>query len=351
MKQYPEIETLKTLLAGAEHVVILQADNPDADSLGSSLALEQLLGDAGKKVWLYCATDIPTYLRYLSGWDRVMNELPSQFDMSIIVDVSTYSLFEKLQASGQMGWVKARAAVVLDHHKNVQNNIDFAQINILDDTVSSTSELVYHIAQQMDWKLTSDGGANVMTGILGDTQGLSNNLASATTYRVMAELVELGVDRPRLEELRREYSKMLPEVFRYKAKLIEHTEFVDSGRIAHVTVPQEEISTYSPLYNPVPLILNDMLSTSDVALAIVFKQYDSGITTGAIRANFGYAVADKLAEHLGGGGHPFASGFKIVNGRPFSEVKSECLEFAATLLNNLSKEYSDETLQHTDAQS
>ncbi len=55
----------------AENIVIIQADNPDADSLASALALEQILGDMGKKVHLYCGVSIPSYLRYLEGWDRV----------------------------------------------------------------------------------------------------------------------------------------------------------------------------------------------------------------------------------------------------------------------------------------
>ena len=52
-----------------------------------------------------------------------------------------------------------------------------------------------------------------MSSILGDTQGLSNDLASAQTYRIMADMVEAGVNRPKLEELRREYGKMPPEIY------------------------------------------------------------------------------------------------------------------------------------------
>ena len=55
----------------AQKIVIIQAENPDGDSLGSSLALEELLTDAGKDVKLYCAIDIPKYMHYIKGWDRV----------------------------------------------------------------------------------------------------------------------------------------------------------------------------------------------------------------------------------------------------------------------------------------
>jgi nanoRNase/pAp phosphatase (c-di-AMP/oligoRNAs hydrolase) len=82
----------------------------------------------------------------------------------------------------------------------------------------------------------------------------------------------------------------------------------------------------------------DMLQVKDVRLSIVFKQYDDGRITAALRANSGNPVAGKLAEHMGGGGHDYASGFKIQDGRPFNEIKSECLRYATELLNQLEKE-------------
>lgn len=344
---YPEAISVKSIIDNAKTIVVLQADNPDADSLGSSLALEHLLGSMGKNVHLYCAVDMPGYLHYLRGWDRVSRELPKQFDASIIVDASTLTLFEKLQQNGEKGWIAAKPSVVLDHHGTVENRIDFATVSVLDAQASSCSEVIYNLAKQLEWHITPEIGEYLMTGILADTQGLANDLARAHTYRVMAELVELGVNRPALEEQRREYNRMPEAIFRYKAKLIERTDIIANGRIAYVTVPQPEINTYSPLYNPVPLIQNDMLGTSGVQLAIVFKQYDDGKVTAAIRGNVGYGVADKLAEHMGGGGHPYASGFKVEHGRPFNEIKSECIEFATQLLDNLDKEKPDETLQYT----
>ncbi len=71
MSMHSEAEKVRTLVDAARHIVVIQADNPDADSLGSSLALEHALGDQGKQVSLYCGVDIPGYLHYLDGWDRV----------------------------------------------------------------------------------------------------------------------------------------------------------------------------------------------------------------------------------------------------------------------------------------
>ncbi len=336
---YPEASKIRGIIAQAQKIVIVQADNPDGDSLGSALALEHILGDLGKQPYMYCAVDMPTYLRYLPGWDRVSRELPRQFDASIVVDASTMTLFERLENSPEKNWLAAKPCVVLDHHQSVDNLIPFATVTINDASRASTGELIYLLAQQLDWKLSLETQTPIMSSILGDTQGLTNQLASAETYQIMAELVKNGVDRPALEELRREYSKMEPEIYRYKATLINRSEFAADGQIAYVSIPQDEINKYSPLYNPAPLIQGDMLQTKGVLAAIVFKTYKDGRVTAAIRCNPLAPIAAELAEHFGGGGHKFASGFKVTDGRSPDEIKQSCLELAAKLLSE-----TDETI-------
>jgi bifunctional oligoribonuclease and PAP phosphatase NrnA len=331
---YKQTKQIAEIIAAAQKVVIVQADNPDADSLGSALALEHIIGDMGKEPYLYCAVDTPGYLHYLAGWDRVQHELPTKFDASIIVDASTMTLLEKLTNSGQQGWLASKPCIVLDHHETVDNQVPFATVMINDGSRASAGEIIYMLARESKWPLSVKAQACLMSSILGDTQGLTNQLASAETYRIMADFVAAGVDRPALEELRRSYSKMPPEIYRYKADLIKRTAFSTDGRLASLTIPQSEISHYSPLYNPAPLIQNDMLQTTDVAVAMVFKQYTDGKVTAAIRCNPTAPIGGKLAKHFGGGGHDYASGFKVTDGRSADQVKAECLELASTLLAN-----------------
>jgi phosphoesterase RecJ-like protein len=332
---YPETEQIGQIVNSADKIVIVQADNPDADSLGSALALESILGELVKEPVLYCAVDMPGYLRYMRGWDRIQNELPKQFDASIIVDASTMTLLEKLTLSGQQGWLASKPNIVLDHHQTVEKIVPFATVLINDHERASTGELIYRLAKHLKWPLTVAAQEFLMTSILGDTQGLSNQLTSAETYRTMADFVDSGVDRPALEELRREYGKMPPEIFKYKSRLIQRTEFAADGRLALVTIPQSEINEFSPLYNPAPLVQGDMLQTTGVQLAIVFKQYGDGRVTGAIRANPKAGIAAKLAESLGGGGHAFASGFKVTDGRSLDDIKSSATATATELLDKL----------------
>lgn len=330
---YPEADRIQEIVESANKIVVVQADNPDADSLGSALAMEQILGDLGKEPFLYCGVDMPTYLRYMAGWDRVSKDLPRQFDASIVVDASTMTLLERLAGSGQQGWLAAKPCIVLDHHETVEQPIPFATVTINDHSRASAGELIYLLSDQLKWPLSVTTQEFLLLSILGDTQGLSNQLAKPPTYRLVADMIEAGVDRGKLEEERRELGKMPPEIFKYKADLISRTEFSGGGRVASVVVPQAEINQFSPLYNPAPLIQGDMLQTAGVEIAIVFKKYDDGKVTAAIRCNPSAGVAAKLAERFGGGGHAFASGFKMIDARDFDKVKFDCLNYAEELLS------------------
>ncbi len=332
-----DADQIKQIIAASQKILIIQADNPDADSLASALALESILHELDKEPILYCGIDMPQYLKYLPGWDRVEREVPAQFDASIIVDTSAMSLLDQLQNSGNQGWVASRPVIVLDHHAGVECDIPYATVVINDSSKVSTGEVIYDLAKQLEWPLPLQAQEFIMTSILADSMGLTTENSSAQTYRVMAELVEAGVSRPKLEEQRRAFNKMPSAIFSYKAQLIQRTEFHADGKLVLLTIPQQEINDYSPLYNPAPLIQPDHLQTEDVLISIVLKSYDSGRITAAIRCNQDAPIAAQLAEHFGGGGHKHASGFKL-EGRPLNEIKSECIQKATELLSNLTRE-------------
>ncbi len=334
---YPEAEKIQQILATAQRIVIIQADNPDGDSMGSALALEQILGDMGKDPYLYCGSGVPSYLTYLSGWDRVSKELPHQFDASIVVDTSAGSLLENLSLSGQQGWIAAKPCVVIDHH-DVEATIPFAAV-ICNHPAVATGEVLYELAQQLDWPLNIEAKNMLTIAIMADSLGLTTPATSARSIHIVADLVEGGVNLAELENKRRDMMRKSPELTRYKGELLQRIEYSADERVASVTIPWEEIQQYSPHYNPSMLVMEDMRLTTRARVAIAFKLYSDGHITAKIRANYGSPIAGKLAEHFGGGGHSYSSGFKMdLKGRPFNEVKSECTQYAVQLLDELEQE-------------
>ena len=329
---YKEADAIRRIIDEANTIVLVQADNPDTDSLASSLALEQILGDLSKEPVLFCAVDLPSYLKKLPGADRVVSELPDRFDASIIVDTSSMTLLAKLASEGLKSRLAAKPSIVIDHHAT-EPTIDFAKVT-LNPTAVASAEVIYELAQQLNWPLNHEAQKLLAVAILSDSLGLTSEATSSRSIHIMAELVDGGVSLAELENARRETMRREPELVHYKGRLLQRVEFHNDNRIALLSIPWEEIEKYSPLYNPPMLVLDDMRLAKDTQIAIVFKLYNDGKITAKIRTNYGYAVADKLAEHFGGGGHPYAAGFKLTNGRDFETVKNEVLAKASELLNS-----------------
>jgi bifunctional oligoribonuclease and PAP phosphatase NrnA len=330
MTKYEEAPAVQAAVDKATVIVVVQADNPDSDSLASALALEQILGDMGKDTILYCGVDMPSYLRYMPGADRVVTELPKQFDLSVIVDTSSDSLLEQLSKTGAKSWLAAKPSIIIDHHAT-DPTITFAS------TVSShqavaTGEVLYELACQLKWPLNRQAKELLAMAILSDSLGLTSEATTARSIHIIAELVEGGVGLAELESARRETMRRDPQLVHYKGRLLQRVEFHSQGRVATITIPQEEIDQFSPLYNPPMLVLDDMRLAKDADVAIAFKVYRDGKITGKIRCNFGKGIADKLAEHFGGGGHSYAAGFKVLDGS-YEQIKQECIRMAGELLD------------------
>ncbi len=326
----PLYKQVADLVAAAKTIVILQADNPDGDSLASSLALESILGDLGKVPIMVCGIDMPAHLRYLDGWDRVERDMPRQFDATIIVDANTPTLFDTLNKNSQLGWVKAKPVAVIDHHQTAVG-LDFANFSVVE-TAVSTSEIIYAMAKHVGWPLSLETMNYVVVSIMSDSLGLTSEGTTVRAIRFIADMVEAGVSLAALEDARRELMKREPELLPYKGKLLQRVEFYADNQIATITIPWEEIEKYSHIYNPSMLALDDMRMTVGVAICIAFKVYNSGRVTAKIRCTPGHAIADKLAAEYDGGGHAYAAGFKRNRVSNFDTLKASVIDKATELI-------------------
>lgn len=325
-------EAIKTLQA-AKTVVIIQAENPDGDSLASALALESVLGEAGLEPIMYCAVDIPKYLRYLPGWDRVTNIAPQDFDVSLIVDASTAPLLEKTYAAFHQR-LNQRPSIVIDHH---ETGIDLRHdvITVTDKSAVSSGQIIYELIQQAGWQIDANTANLLAASIMSDTLGLSTPNVTAKSIHTVAELVENGATLHTLDEARRELNTKSLEIFHYKGRLFERVELELDNQLALVHIPWEEIEEYSDQYNPSMLIIDEMRLIDGVRIAIAFKSYPDGKVTAKIRANSSAPIADKLAEHFGGGGHLYSAGFKRTDA-PLETLRREVVTVVSQLLQDLS---------------
>lgn len=316
-------------LQGKSKICIIQAENPDGDSLGSAIALDYLLTD--KEISLYCPVDIPKYLRYFKDWSRVTNEFDFKADGYIIVDTAAQILLSKLlDDTAIRNRLYSAPVLVIDHHET-PDDIEFPHESIIE-VKPACAELIYDIAKELKLTISKESADAIFQGILSDTLGLTSASVTAETFEIAAELTNLGANVSELEDRRREFMKKSPRILDYKADLIKRIEYSLDGVLATVHIPWDDIREYSDEYNPNVLILEEMRLVEGVRVAVAVKTYPDGKVTGKIRTGIDAPVADKIAGYFGGGGHLFASGFRTYD-MSYEDVVRDLVKIVPEILN------------------
>lgn len=328
-------EKFTDFLKDKKKICVIQAENPDGDSLGSAFALDYLLND--KDISLYCPVDIPRYLHYFVDWSRVTNEFDYKADGYIIVDTAAEVLLSKLLGDTAIrNRLYSAPVFVLDHHET-DDDLNFPHESIIEPRPACT-ELIYEIAISQKIPIDKNAAEAIFQGIMSDTLGLTSTAVTARTFEVAAELTKLGANISELEEKRREFMKKSPRILDFKADLIKRIDYSLDGELATVHIPWNDIQEYSDEYNPNVLILEELRLVEGVKVAIAIKTYPDGKLTGKIRCTPGCDVADKIAGYFGGGGHPYAAGF-----RTYDTTYEETLAELVRMLPELMKEENVET--------
>lgn len=288
-------------------ICVIQAENPDGDSLGSAIALDYLLDNI--EVSMYCPIDIPRYLHYFADWSRVTEEFDYRADGYIIVDTAATVLLSKLlEDTAIRNRLYSAPVFVIDHHET-EDDLDFPHESIIE-TKSASAELIYEIATEQGIDITKPAAEAIMQAIMSDTLGLTSSSVTARTYEIFADLTRRGAAIAELEEARREYMKKSPRILDYKADLIKRIDYSLDGELATVHIPWDDIQEYSDEYNPNVLILEELRLVEGVKVAVAVKTYPDGKVTGKIRCSNGAPIAEKIAAYFGGGGHAYAAGFR-----------------------------------------
>ena len=315
-------ESAIQLISDAKKIIVIQAENPDGDSLGSSLALEEILGDLGKEVVLYCPVEIPKYMRYIRGWDRVVTDFDASADLAIVVDTTADVLMTKvLETTGVRHFLETHDVLVIDHHTESEPNLSFSHTLLIEEAPAA-SQVIYHLAKEAGWNINSDAAEGMMVALQSDTLGLTTPNVQPESFHVAAELTALGAKVSQIEERRREFMKKPQNILEYKGRLIGRIEYYCDGKLALVHIPFEEIQEYSDAYKPSVLVLDEMRLVVGVEIAVALKTYPDGKLTGKLRSNT--PISASIAGYFGGGGHKYAAGFRVYESQ--EQVVRELIE-------------------------
>ncbi len=327
-------DKLQKFLVGKGRICIIQAENPDGDSLGSAIALDYILDQTENS--LYCPVDIPEYLHYFEDWSRVSAEFDYKADGYIIVDTAASVLLSKLLDDLAIkNSLYSKPVLVIDHHET-EDDLDFPHESIIE-TRPACADLIYQAAKACELKIPEPATTALYAAIASDTLGLVSASVTADTMYTMGDLIRLGASPVEIDERRREFMKKTPRILDYKADLIKRIEYSLDGALATVHIPFEEIQEYSQEYNPNVLILEEMRMVEGVEVAIAVKTYPDGKATGKIRTQI--PVAEQVAGYFGGGGHAYAAGFRVYD-MSYEEILTDLIKILPEIMEQASNDHS-----------
>lgn len=293
----PLIELLKEEKGS---ILIASHESPDADTLGSALALYLFLKKKGKRVSVGCKDKVPHFLDFLPHVEEVI-KLPTQevYDLAIVVDASG---FYRIGAE-----VKAIKRVRIDHHIGGEF---YGEWDYIDYSEPATASIVYKLLKSWDKDCIDQEIAQCLySGLATDTGFFRYSNTTAEVFEIAKELVQLGADPYKTYVMFSERESL--NKMKLISKVLETLTCYEDGLIAGITILDRFFKETGTEYSDSEGLVNYPRSIEgvEVAFALIEKP-DEGVFKVSLRSKGKVDVA-KIAERLGGGGHKYASGCKI----------------------------------------
>lgn len=278
---------------------------PEGDAIGSQLALARLLTKLGKKVRIVNADPVPEPLRFLPGTEAIITtreKVGVAPAAAVILDCPSLE---------RIGWVKdelGKAALInVDHHVS---NTNFGGENWVDPQAASAGEMVYQLFQEAGVEIDEHTALCLYTAIMTDTGSFRFSNTTPQTHRIAADLLRFPVQPEQVYE--RIYEVRSLEEMELLGAVLHSLEKVCDGRavIGHVT--QEQFKQYGLGAESTDHFIDVIRMVEGAEIIAFLREMENGQGIKvSLRAKSKVDV-NKLARNFGGGGHPAASGCRIL---------------------------------------
>ncbi|UMQ39949.1 bifunctional oligoribonuclease/PAP phosphatase NrnA [Chryseobacterium sp. Y16C] len=308
-----EILEIKSLLIPQNKIVIITHYNPDGDAIGSSLGLKHYLQAKGLQAEVVVPNDFPKFLKWMpEAKKNIIAEYKRKLALDIIneADVIFCLDFNSPSRIGILGeWlVKSKAKkILIDHHQQPEQ-FDFVYSDTI---IPATCQMVYHFIEAMDDEnlVNKDMAECLYTGIMTDTGGFRFRSTSATTHRIVANLIEKGADPSVITS--NTWDTNTVSRLHLLALILGRIEVVNDGKVAVLYLTRKELQEYGFQKGDTEGFVNYGLSIVGVRMSAFFMEdlYDDFIKI-SFRSKDDVDVNQFSRKYFNGGGHINAAGGK-----------------------------------------
>ncbi len=304
-------------ILGAERITAICHENPDADTLGSALALRIAVERLGKQAEVVAADPVPPTLVDMPGARDVRTSPQLEPDVAVVLDGPLSRTGSVVTTSAD--WLSRARIVNIDHH--VSNDGSEASVVWVDPEAAATCEMMALLIPDLGVELDIDMATVLTAGIVQDTHTFSHPNATPRTLRVAADLVAVGAPLSAIHRLI--YADKPYSTLALWGRIMAGIGERRDGRIVHASMTTEMLAETGT--QPVASEgFIDLLATTKVAdITVLLKEVDATHVRVSVRTS---ARADAVAvtSTFGGGGHARAAGCSI--DAPLSEARTLLLD-------------------------
>lgn len=309
VKARVKAHALREFIESRDKVMVMGHRQTDVDSFGAAIGIYRAAKVLGKRAYVVvnditssvrpmkaCFEDNPVYETDMFLNSEQAIEMIDRNTVLVVVDTNRPSYTECPELLSRTPTI-----VVLDHHRQTNEQIENAVLSYIEPYASSACEMVAEILQYFDegLKIKAVEADCLYSGIIIDTNNFTGK-TGVRTFEAAAFLRRCGADVTRVRKM---FRNDMAE-YKARAEAVRHAELYHGFAIA--VCPNENIES--------PTIVgaqaaNELLNINGVKASVVLTEYQHRTYVSA--RSIDEVNVQVLTERMGGGGHMNMAGAQL----------------------------------------
>lgn len=338
--------------------ILIAPGRPDGDSLGSALALLLVLKKLGKETALAVLDPVAQRYQFLPAVEQIATTveggrefvitlenqtvepdklsyniqdgklniiitakkgnyapedvqlIPGEPKHDLIITLDAPDLTQLGELHNQYPALFREIPIInVDHHST---NAYFGTVNVVDITATSTGEILVGLIEALGQNLIDvDVATCLLTGIISDTGSFQHANTTPKSLTVAAQMVAFGARQQ--EIIKHLFKTKQLTTLKLWGQVLSRLQFDPQTKFAWATATFKDLeATGASKEDFTGLIDELMTSIPGAEVVLLLTEREPGMVYGSIRTAQGVDAA-AIAGLLGGGGHPGAAAFQLLD--------------------------------------
>jgi len=304
-----DLKKLTDIINSNQSFLITTHVNPDADAIGSEIVFYELLKMLGKKSVIINHSEIPYNLKFLDS-DNVIEKYDESihkkyFDISDVLVALDFNRSDRMVSMQKAFTHSNKLKICIDHHQDPESFVDY---QFIDSDYAATGHILFDFIKRTKVvSLTKDIAAPLYAAIMTDTGSFRFERTTAQLHRLVAELLDTGIDPTSIYDQLYDESKL--SKIKLLGRCLNSLKLISNNSLGYMILTQKDFNELSAIESDTENFVNFIISIEGVKLGLLFIELKNGFKV-SFRSKE-KIPANKLAGIFGGGGHINAAGARF----------------------------------------